>query len=617
MEFKRGVVVESIQQKKVMEAIQSPQYGKVRRRVFRQLIESLIYEKLISPVMIQDAEGITFHIEGRTSFGEAVTYRCRGQERMTFGRIRLYDEPVVRTEKNESEEATSIAQFLRDVFGEAQVDEQKLQSFTRELEQTIFKDTISQQEREKQGEMLLGKAYDELESSLIDGHPYHPSYKARIGFTYADNFEYGFEFKKSMALVWIAVHRQYTDVAASHHENFEQVLQKELGKKKLEEFRSILRGVGCNLEEYTFMPVHPWQWENYIIPNYVEHLHNKHIVFVGRSENKYRPQQSMRTLYNESNHHKPYVKLSMNLLNTSTLRTLKPHSIVSAPVISNWLEEIVESDVYFKEETRLVLLKEFAGVTYDPPSSSIYGSLGCVFRESIHPHLQGDEEAMPFNALYGKELSGEPIIGPWLEKNGVENWLRELIEKAVMPVVHLLVEHGIALESHGQNMVLIHENGRPVGVALKDFHEGVEFYREFLKNPESCPDFTKIHKVYENWKLNDFFEMDRLACMREMLLDALFLFNFGELAMMLEDEYGYKEERFWTLVVEELEEHVAHRPHLQERFNQLDLFVPTFHAEQLTKRRLYVDDEALVHEVPNPLYAVKELVQSKNGGTLC
>lgn len=600
----------SIEQKKVMEAIQSKQYGKVRRRVFRQLIESLIYEKIISPVIVREGESFTFSMEGRTSSGETVVYSCRGRKRMTFGRIRLYDEPVVRIDNNGSKEATSISQFLREIFRVAQVDEEKLRSFTRELEQTIFKDTISQHEREKQEEMLLGKAYDELESSLIDGHPYHPSYKARIGFTYSDNFEYGFEFKQSMALIWIAVHRQYTDVATSKHEDFEQILQRELGEKKLDEFRAILQGEGCNVDDYIFMPVHPWQWENYIVPNYVEHLHNKYIIFVGKSEDLYRPQQSMRTLYNESNHHKPYVKLTMNLLNTSTVRTLKPHSIVSAPVISNWLKEIIESDPYFKRETRLVLLQEFAGVTYDPPSSITYGSLGCIFRESIHPYLQDDEEAMPFNALYGRELGGVPIIHPWLHKNGIENWLRNLIQRAVMPVVHLLVEHGIALESHGQNMVLIHEKGKPTGIALKDFHEGVEFYRGFLKNPEKCPDFTKIHKAYKNWKLNDFFEMDRLACMREMILDALFLFNFGELAMMLEDEYGYKEEQFWTLVVEALEAHVMRYPHLQERFEQLDLFVPTFKAEQLTKRRIYVDDETLVHEVPNPLYAVKELVQS-------
>ena len=45
---------------------------------------------------------------------------------------------------------------------------------------------------------------------------------------------------------------------------------------------------------------------------------------------------------------KPYVKLSMNLLNTSTIRTLKPHSVVSAPAISNWLKDIVDHDPYFK-----------------------------------------------------------------------------------------------------------------------------------------------------------------------------------------------------------------------------------------------------------------------------
>ena len=32
---------------------------------------------------------------------------------------------------------------------------------------------------------------------------------------------------------------------------------------------------------------------------------------------------------------------------------------------------------------------------------------------------------------------------------GVESWLQLLIQKAIIPVVHLVVEHGVALESHG------------------------------------------------------------------------------------------------------------------------------------------------------------------------
>ncbi len=78
----------------------------------------------------------------------------------------------------------------------------------------------------------------------------------------------------------------------------------------------------------------------------------------------------MRTLRNMTNPNKPYVKLSMNLLNTSTIRTLKPHSVVSAPAISNWLSDVVSQDPYLRDESRLILLKEFSSVTYDTNKES-------------------------------------------------------------------------------------------------------------------------------------------------------------------------------------------------------------------------------------------------------
>lgn len=187
--------------------------------------------------------------------------------------------------------------------------------------------------------------------------------------------------------------------------------------------------------------------------------------------------------------------------------------------------------------------------------------------------------------------------------------------KAIIPVIHLVVEHGIALESHGQNMILVHKEGLPVRIALKDFHEGLEFYRPFLKEMNKCPDFTKMHKTYANGKMNDFFEMDRIECLQEMVLDALFLFNVGELAFVLADKYEWKEESFWMIVVEEIENHFRKYPHLKDRFESIQLYTPTFYAEQLTKRRLYIDVESLVHEVPNPLYRARQLNIQKSVAT--
>ncbi|WP_242235554.1 IucA/IucC family siderophore biosynthesis protein [Bacillus cereus group sp. BfR-BA-01316] len=594
---------EEVYHAKILKALQSKEYISVRRRVFRQLIESLIYEEIITPIRIQMGEKILFIIQGLDENNQNVTYQCYGQERMTFGRICLHDSLIMRVQ-DEEEEIQSVSQFLQEIFRIVQVDRMKLDSFIQELEQTIFKDTIAQYERSSVEE-YVAKSYDELESLLIDGHPYHPSYKARIGFQYRDNFQYGFEFIQPIKLIWIAVHQKYTTVGYENEESYNCILKEEIGEQKIGEYLNRIRKMGCDSKQYMFIPVHPWQWGNFIIPNYADHIQDKYIIYLGETADDYCAQQSMRTLRNVTNPTKPYVKLSMNLLNTSTIRTLKPHSVVSAPAISNWLNEVVNQDSYLRDELRLILLKEFSSVTYDSNKKATYGSLGCIWRESVHKYLDEQEDAIPFNGLYAKGKDGTPIIDSWLKRYGVEHWLQLLIQKAIIPVVHLVVEHGIALESHGQNMILVHEEGMPTRIALKDFHEGLEFYRPYLKEYGKCPDFTKMHKTYANGKINNFFEMDRIECLQEMVLDALFLFNLGELAFVLADEYQLKEERFWIMVVEELENHFSRFSHLKERFEALQLYTPTFHAEQLTKRRLYMDVESLVHEVPNPLYGAR------------
>lgn len=594
---------------KILRALESEDYISVRRRVLRQLVESLIYEGIITPVRVEKEGQILFIIQGLDEEDKSVSYQCYGRERMTFGRISL-DSLIVRVQ-DEQQEIQSVSQFLEEIFRVVNMEQARLDSFIHELEQTIFKDTIAQYERNNKEEYTQ-KSYDEFESHLIDGHPYHPSYKARIGFQYRDNFQYGYEFMQPMKLIWIAAHKKYSSVGYKNEVTYDNILIEEIGERKLEEYLERIHNVGCNPKQYVFIPVHPWQWENFIISNYADHIQDKFIIYLGKSEDEYCAQQSMRTLRNVTNPKKPYVKLSLNILNTSTLRTLKPYSVVSAPAISNWLNDVVSNDSYLRDESRIILLHEFSSVTYDTNKKSVYGSLGCIWRESVCKYLDTQEDAIPFNGLYAKEKDGTPIIDPWLNKYGIENWLQLLIRKAIIPVLHLVIEHGIALESHGQNMIFVHREGIPVRIALKDFHEGIEFYRPFLKEVEKCPDFIKMHKTYANGKMNDFFEMDRMECLQEMVLDALFLFNLGELAFVLADEYEWKEESFWMMVVEEIENHLSKYPHLKDRFENIQLYTPTFYAEQLTKRRLYLDVESLVHEVPNPLYKAKQLTIQKS-----
>ncbi|MDR4410348.1 siderophore biosynthesis protein, partial [Bacillus anthracis] len=153
-----------------------------------------------------------------------------------------------------------------------------------------------------------------------------------------------------------------------------------------------------------------------------------------------------RTLRNGTNPKRPYGKISLNILNASTLRTLKPYSVASAPAISNWLSNVVRQDSYLRDESRVILLKEFSIVMYDTNKKSTYGSLGRIWPESVHYYLGEQGDAVPVHGLYAEEQEGTPSIDACITKYGLENRRRLLILKAIIPAIQRVVEHASALE---------------------------------------------------------------------------------------------------------------------------------------------------------------------------
>ena len=112
---------------KILKALESEEYISVRRRVLRQLVESLIYEGIITPVRVEKEEQILFIIQGLDEENKNVSYQCHGRERMTFGRIAV-DSLLIRVQ-DEQQEIQSVSQFLEEVFRVVNVERTRLDSF--------------------------------------------------------------------------------------------------------------------------------------------------------------------------------------------------------------------------------------------------------------------------------------------------------------------------------------------------------------------------------------------------------------------------------------------------------------------------------------------------------
>lgn len=591
----------------VAEAFRSPEYLAVRRRIFRQLLESLIYEGVLRPE-VKEAEGtLHFRLEGRTEDGEPVEYRFTGERMFSFGRIRLGPEPVRRVAGGQSREADSLTRFLLETCRATGADRVRLTGFARELEETLCKDTVAQYVRRRERRTLRDQSVDALEGELMDGHPYHPSYKSRIGFDLRDHLEYGPEFRRLLYPIWLAVRRDAAKMSVSAKRDPDVFLRDQLGEETVARFTRTIRGAGKDPGDYLFLPVHPWQWRKKVSALYPEDFREGRILFLGASQEAYRAQQSIRTLANADAPEKPYLKLSLSILNTSTERVLAPHTVLNAPRVTDWLQGILAEDPFLRDEQRLILLGEVMGISYDPPVPSewvrdvTYGVLGCIWRESLHLYLSGREEAVPFNGLCCVDLDGTPLIDPWIRRWGAEDWTKALLKVSITPLVHLLYAHGIGMEAHAQNMVLIHEKGFPKRLALKDFHDGIRFSRKHLRDPDRCPELIPTPAFHARVNRNSFIETDDPRQVADFMHDAFFFINLSELALFLRDRYGMEERRFWEWARETIRSYQERFPEMKERYRLFDLFAPTVDVEQLTKRRLFPDTEIRIHPVPNAL----------------
>lgn len=174
-----------------------------------------------------------------------------------------------------------------------------------------------------------------------------------------------------------------------------------LGEADGQLFSDELTRRGLRPEDYLPLPAHPWQWDEVILPGYHPAMARGELLPIGPLTDSYLPQQSIRTLSNRSDPSRLSLKLAMNLVNTSTSRVLAPHTVQNAPVINDWLLALVERTDWPEPMARPVLLREVAGVSFtsSAPAHGQYGALACIWRESVHNHLQPGEAAVPMTAF--------------------------------------------------------------------------------------------------------------------------------------------------------------------------------------------------------------------------
>lgn len=561
--------------------------GRHDDRVLRQLVGALLFEGVV---------------EARRSASEGVTQFCwtLGSHDFqcdaligAFGRIRPLPGSVQMRESGGNWSAASLS-LLVSVLPGTGITRAKL---LNEMKQTVAFSEWNDRHLSVRSRRAMSLA--ELEGAIDEGHPYHPCYKARTGFSAADHALFGPEAGQSFQLVWLLVARRHLRQALPDSE--EAFWRAELGAETSAQLQRMRKQLGASTEDFGLVPLHPWQWRNLSETLATGWIAAGEAYCLGPLGDRYTATQSVRSLLNRDRPMSASVKLPLNIVNTSSRRILEPHSVCTAPVISRWIGEIVASDPVFAEDYPLTILREYAGIIADA-DEPLAGQVGAIWRESAEATLEAGEAVIPFTALMMVETDGQPFADDWIRHFGLMPWLNRLLEVAVLPVWHLLVHHGIAVEAHGQNMLLVHRDGWPVRLILRDFHESIEFSAGFLREPEKAPDFASLHPSYRDAEPDQFYWTNNLDQLRELVMDTLFVYNLSEISHLLAHCYALGEPLFWQRV-ESLLSSYPHRHGMTGRQAQLGHDRLEILTESLMTRKLFARKPEYHHVVPNALAA--------------
>ncbi|MEI5905878.1 IucA/IucC family protein [Bacillus spongiae] len=336
--------------------------------------------------------------------------------------------------------------------------------------------------------MKKNHQFDELsfsESMVVEGHPLHPSTKAKIGLTDEEVKRYAPEFEQDIPLLFVLVKRKYVTETMAKSWGGQSLFDLLPG---LEEVSKEIQPSAEILENYVPFIVHPWQYEKILSEFFVQELLEHDIVplpytLLSKATLSFRTMNLL-----EFNFH---VKLPVRVQATSATRTVSPQITVDGPRLSDLFDEIKESG----ELNNLIVLKEQYGAFFnssaDDKDMTKGRNLAYVMREDPRQYINEEDTAFVAASLTAENpYTGEPIFIELMKNHFGERditsdmaaqYLKDYANCLISPLMLLIQNYGIALEGHMQNTIVCINNNRVKRVIIRDLG-GIRVHQETVQS---------------------------------------------------------------------------------------------------------------------------------------
>ncbi|MFF4255798.1 IucA/IucC family protein [Streptomyces sp. NPDC001663] len=430
-------------------------------------------------------------------------------------------------------------------------------------------------------------AYLASEQSLLFGHRFHPTPKARTGDPRAWS-AYAPEVGASFPLRHLAVRAGLIaeECAAAS------------AVAPLDGLRSDVP------DGYRLLPAHPWQYEALREhPLLRAALDRGDVLDLGQGGRPFAATASVRTLYDGET----FLKFSLNVRITNCLRKNSSYELSGAvaltralaPALAELAERFPGSAVLREPAYRTLALPGPDGA----PDRELLEGFGVIVREGLPHRLAPGTTPLLAAAVADEYPTGAAHISRLLEGADVRTalaWWSSYLDLLVPPVLSAYFEHGLVLEPHLQNVLIcVDGDGRPAQVLFRDL-EGTklvpEHHAETLAAlpPEVAGPMT--YDAQRGW--------DRVVY-------CLLVNHVAELLAALADLYPQAEAALWARVRATLETH-ADQYGCPPRLAALLAGVPLpAKANLLTRWERRADRDAGYVRLPSPL--AEDILRDSNG----
>ncbi|MEC4014911.1 IucA/IucC family protein [Streptomyces sp. H27-D2] len=454
---------------------------------------------------------------------------------------------------------------------------------------------------------LSRSGFQAIETGMTEGHPCFVANNGRIGFDAAEYHAYAPEAGAPVQLIWLAARRDRATFSASADLDYDRLIDSELGPDTLGRFSATLAELGLRLDDFLLIPVHPWQWWNKLSVTFAAEVAQRNLVCLGQGDDAYLAQQSIRTFFNTSDPSKHYVKTALSVLNMGFMRGLSAEYMKATPAINDWVAGLVGTDEVLKK-SGLGIIRECAAVGYHhqqyeaatTKDSPYRKMLAALWRESPVPMLEPGQRLATMASLLHTDRDGGSFAAALIAESGLapEVWLRRYLDVYLTPLLHCFYAYDLVFMPHGENVILVIEDGVPLRAVFKDIAEEIA-----VMDPEAVlpPAVERIRVAVPE-------ELKTLSIFTDVF-DCFFRFLNGILSGdggPGEDGAGtggeagagagrvvLSEETFWATVAACVADYQASAPQLADRFEQYDLFTERFSLSCLNRLQLRNNEQMI------------------------